>query len=155
MYNRRKDKTIAKAEVYLHHVGCEIGRRFDALTSAINNAKLSDEDITDRIYNKVMSKSAACCEMTAAPIEDLMLSVRAYNVLKRAGIDTVIEIIHYTEDELAELRNMNKKALLEIKYTLGLFGLHLSEPCEWDGVEEDWAGELDMEFLEEFSRAVI
>ena len=56
-------------------------------------------------------------------IEDLELSVRSYNCLKRAGISTVDELCQKTEYEMQHVRNLGKKSLLEIKdkiYSLGL-----------------------------------
>ncbi len=56
-------------------------------------------------------------------IEDLELSVRSYNCLKRAGIATVEELIQKSEEETAKVRNLGKKSLKEIKdkiYELGL-----------------------------------
>lgn len=56
-------------------------------------------------------------------IEDLDLSVRSYNCLKRAGIQTVEELIQKTEDEMMRVRNLGKKSLKEVKdkiYDLGL-----------------------------------
>ena len=56
-------------------------------------------------------------------IEDLDLSVRSYNCLKRAGIQTVEELTMKTEDEMMRVRNLGKKSLKEVKdkiYDLGL-----------------------------------
>lgn len=56
-------------------------------------------------------------------IEDLDLSVRSYNCLKRAGIQTVEELIQRTEDDMMRVRNLGKKSLKEVKdkiYDLGL-----------------------------------
>lgn len=56
-------------------------------------------------------------------IEDLDLSVRSYNCLKRAGIQTVEELTQRTEDEMMKVRNLGKKSLKEVKdklYDLGL-----------------------------------
>ena len=56
-------------------------------------------------------------------IEDLDLSVRSYNCLKRAGIQTVEELTQRTEDEMIRVRNLGKKSLKEVKdkiYDLGL-----------------------------------
>lgn len=56
-------------------------------------------------------------------IEDLDLSVRSYNCLKRAGIQTVEELTQKTEDEMLRVRNLGKKSLKEVKdkiYELGL-----------------------------------
>ena len=56
-------------------------------------------------------------------IEDLELSVRSYNCLKRAGITTVEELTQKTEEEMIHVRNLGKKSLKEVKdkiYSLGL-----------------------------------
>lgn len=56
-------------------------------------------------------------------IEDLDLSVRSYNCLKRAGIQTVEELTQKTEDEMMRVKNLGKKSLKEVKdkiYDLGL-----------------------------------
>lgn len=56
-------------------------------------------------------------------IEDLDLSVRSYNCVKRAGIQTVEELTQKTEDEMMRVRNLGKKSLKEVKdkiYELGL-----------------------------------
>jgi len=48
-------------------------------------------------------------------IEELELSVRAYNCLKREGIDTVDKLLDYTEDELLNIRNFGQKSIQEVK----------------------------------------
>lgn len=57
------------------------------------------------------------------PIEDLDLSVRSYNCLKRAGIATVAELTQKTEDEMMKVRNLGKKSLKEVKEKLADCGL--------------------------------
>ena len=56
-------------------------------------------------------------------IEDLDLSVRSYNCLKRAGIQTVEELTQKTEDEMMRVRNLGKKSLKEIKEKITQLGL--------------------------------
>lgn len=56
-------------------------------------------------------------------IEDLDLSVRSYNCLKRAGIATVDELTQKSEDEMMKVRNLGKKSLKEVKDKLGDLGL--------------------------------
>lgn len=56
-------------------------------------------------------------------IEDLDLSVRSYNCLKRAGIQTVDELTQRTEDEMMRVRNLGKKSLKEVKEKLIAMGL--------------------------------
>lgn len=61
-------------------------------------------------------------------IEELELSVRSSNCLKRAGINTVGELIERTEDNLMKVRNLGKKSLKEIKNKLNELELELKEP---------------------------
>ena len=56
-------------------------------------------------------------------IEELELSVRSYNCLKRAGIQTVEELTQKTEDEMMRVRNLGKKSLKEVKDVLQELGL--------------------------------
>lgn len=62
--------------------------------------------------------------MASMMIEDLDLSVRSYNCLKRAGIQTVEELTQKTEEEMMRIRNLGKKSLKEVKDKL--FELELS-----------------------------
>ena len=61
-------------------------------------------------------------EMT---IEELDLSVRSYNCLKRAGINTVHELANKTEDEMMKVRNLGRKSLEEVKAKLDELNLEL------------------------------
>ncbi|MEA5061355.1 MAG: DNA-directed RNA polymerase subunit alpha [Erysipelotrichaceae bacterium] len=56
-------------------------------------------------------------------IEELDLSVRSYNCLKRAGIQTVLELTEKSEDEMIKVKNLGKKSLKEIKEKLAGIGL--------------------------------
>ncbi len=56
------------------------------------------------------------------PIEDLDLTVRSYNCLKRAGIQSVDELTQKTEDEMMRIRNLGKKSFKEIKEKLVAIG---------------------------------
>ena len=56
-------------------------------------------------------------------IEELDLSVRSYNCLKRGGIQTVLELTAKTEDEMIKMKNLGKKSLKEIKDKLAGIGL--------------------------------
>ena len=60
---------------------------------------------------------------TQMMIEDLDLSVRSYNCLKRAGIATVEELTQKTEEEMMRVRNLGKKSLKEVKDKLIDLGL--------------------------------
>lgn len=59
-------------------------------------------------------------------IEDLDLSVRSYNCLKRAGINTVEELTQKTEEDMMKVRNLGKKSLKEVKQKLDELGLNLA-----------------------------
>jgi len=62
-------------------------------------------------------------EMT---IEDLDLSVRSFNCLKRAGINTVDDLINKSEEEMMKVRNLGKKSFDEVKEKLQSLGFDLS-----------------------------
>jgi DNA-directed RNA polymerase subunit alpha len=66
-------------------------------------------------------------EMT---IEDLDLSVRSFNCLKRAGINTVDDLINKSEEEMMKVRNLGKKSFDEIKEKLQSLGFDLSSEEE-------------------------
>jgi len=63
-------------------------------------------------------------------IEELDLSVRSYNCLKRAGINTVQELTQKTEEEMMKIRNLGKKSLEEVKQKLAALGLSLKNSDE-------------------------
>ena len=58
-------------------------------------------------------------------IEELDLSVRSYNCLKRAGINTVFDLTEKTEPEMMKVRNLGRKSLEEVKVKLADLGLGL------------------------------
>jgi DNA-directed RNA polymerase subunit alpha len=60
-------------------------------------------------------------------IEELDLSVRSNNCLKRAGISTVMELTQKSEDEMMKVRNLGKKSLKEVKEKLSSIGLHFRD----------------------------
>ncbi len=66
-------------------------------------------------------------EIFDTSIEELELSVRSSNCLKRAGINTVGELVEKTEDDLMKVRNLGKKSLQEIKDKLDEFDLELKQ----------------------------
>ena len=60
-------------------------------------------------------------------IEDLDLTVRSYNCLKRANISTVEELTQKTEEEMGRVRNLGKKSLKEVKEKLQEINLHFKQ----------------------------
>ena len=59
-------------------------------------------------------------------IEELDLSVRSFNCLKRANINTVADLVNKTEDEMIKVRNLGRKSLEEVKLKLQTMGLSLA-----------------------------
>ena len=93
-------------------------RLFIELTDGVEGVQIGverDEDKRDRLL-----------EM---PIEELDLSVRSFNCLKRAGINTVGELTSKTDEDMMKVRNLGKKSLEEVKEKLVTLGLGL-KPSE-------------------------
>jgi len=63
--------------------------------------------------------------LLATPIEELELSVRPYNCLKRAGIHTIGDLVQRTEEEIANVKNFGRKSLEEVNEKLAALGLSL------------------------------
>ena len=63
-------------------------------------------------------------------IDDLDLSVRSYNCLKRAGINTVQDLIQKSEDDMLKVRNLGKKSLDEVMKKIHELGFELQSKDE-------------------------
>jgi len=74
------------------------------------------------MVEKEEDKKEKVLEMT---IEELDLSVRSYNCLKRAGINTVQELITKTEEDMMKVRNLGRKSLEEVQEKLEELSLGL------------------------------
>ena len=107
----------------------------EALASAAqiltNNMKLFI-DLTVNVvrvdYNEPESDNRdKVLEMT---IEELDLSVRAFNCLKRAGINTVAELVQRNQEDMMKVRNLGKKSLEEVEQKLVALGLSLKTTDE-------------------------
>ena len=89
---------------------------------------LSDEAKKAEIMvERPETKKEKVLEMT---IEDLDMSVRSFNCLKRAGIDTVEDLINRTEEDMIKVRNLGKKSLEEVIQKLHSLGLDLKHEEE-------------------------
>ena len=90
-------------------------------------------DMSDEAKNKEIMveraevKKEKVLEMT---IEELDLSVRSFNCLKRAGIDTVEDLIDRTEEDMMKVRNLGRKSLEEVIQKLNSLGLGLKKDEE-------------------------
>lgn len=69
-------------------------------------------------------------KMMEMSIEELELSVRSSNCLRRANINTVEELTQKTEEDMMKVRNLGKKSLSEIKFKLAEIGLSLKQSDE-------------------------
>ena len=85
---------------------------------------LSEEaGLTEVLVEKDDKGKEKILEMT---IEDLDLSVRSFNCLKRAGINTVDDLINKSEEEMMKVRNLGKKSFDEVKEKLQSLGFELA-----------------------------
>lgn len=106
---RPEEAVSIGAKILTEHLNIFVG-----LTDQAQNAEIMVEKEEDQ-KEKVL-------EMT---IEELDLSVRSYNCLKRAGINTVQELTHKTEEDMMKVRNLGRKSLEEVQEKLGELGLGL------------------------------
>ena len=91
-------------------------------------SNLSDESaITEIMVEKDDKGKEKILEMT---IEELDLSVRSFNCLKRAGINTVEDLISKSEEEMMKVRNLGKKSFDEVKEKLQSLGFDLNADDE-------------------------
>ena len=75
------------------------------------------------LVEKEETKKDKVLEMT---IEELDLSVRSYNCLKRVGLNTVEDLTNRTEEDMMKVRNLGRKSLEEVLQKLGALGLSLA-----------------------------
>ena len=111
----KPDEAIGlSAKILIEHF-----KLFMTLTDHANNVEIMVEKEEDK-KEKVL-------EMT---IEELDLSVRSYNCLKRAGINTVQELTERTMDDMMKVRNLGKKSLEEVEQKLEGLALSLKQSEE-------------------------
>ena len=111
----RVDEAISLgARILSKHLGL-----FVNLTEKVDEVEIASEE-DENNKEKVL-------EMT---IEELDLSVRSYNCLKRAAINTVEELIRKSDDEMMKVRNLGKKSLEEVQHKLVELGLNLRKESE-------------------------
>jgi DNA-directed RNA polymerase subunit alpha len=83
----------------------------------------------DEKKQKILTNMAKC-------VEELELSVRSYNCLKNANIQTIAELVQKTDGEMLRTRNFGRKSLNEIKEILEDMGLHLGMKVEEDDLKQ-------------------
>lgn len=98
----------------------------DHLSLFIDLTEGNDENV-EVWKDSPQSKQTKVLEMT---IEEMDLSVRSFNCLKRAGISTVEDLVNKTQDDMIKVRNLGKKSLEEVISKLQALGLSLKEDEE-------------------------
>ena len=88
---------------------------------------LSVGSIVEIMVEKTNDDKEKALEMT---IEELDLSVRSFNCLKRAGINTVEDLVSKSEDEMMKVRNLGRKSLEEVMAKLDSLGFKLNTDDE-------------------------
>ncbi len=93
---------------------------------------------------------AALAADLALPIEDLDLTVRSYNCLKREGIHTVGELVNRSEADLLDIRNFGSKSIDEVKAKLVSMGMSLKDsPAGFDPTKhQNYNASVDDDFVE-------
>ena len=111
------DKTISPRDAVSlgAKILCDLFSLFTDLSSSLSMGSTVVEK-TEAVKDKVM-------EMT---IEELDLSVRSFNCLKRANINTVEDLVSKTQDEMIKVRNLGRKSLEEVIQKLAMMGLSLA-----------------------------
>jgi len=89
--------------------------------------RLTDQPVAPVAADEAGTAGGKAVEMT---IEELDLSVRAFNCLKRAGINTVGELIQKDQEDMMKVRNLGKKTLEEVEQKLAVLGLALRQSEE-------------------------
>jgi len=104
---------------------------------------ITDENIT--FDNKEEKKEDLVDEQTLqlrkvlkTPLEDLDLSVRAFNCLKAAKINSLSELVQYEQEDLMKFRNFGQKSLAEIEQVLHERGLHFGMDLAKLGISDDF-----------------
>ena len=69
-------------------------------------------------------------DLMSITIEELDLSVRSFNCLKRANINTVEDLVSKTQEEMIKVRNLGRKSLEEVEHKLNQMGLHLADDSD-------------------------
>lgn len=89
--------------------------------------KLTDQPVQPLSLEPEEASAGKNMEMT---IDELDLSVRAFNCLKRAGINTVGELVQKSQEDMMKVRNLGKKSLEEVGQKLAVLGLSLRKSDE-------------------------
>ena len=109
-----RDAVSLAAKILLDH--------FTLFTDMSEN--LADESVV------VEKEEQETNDLMSITIEELDLSVRSFNCLKRANINTVEDLVSKTQEEMIKVRNLGRKSLEEVEHKLNQMGLHLADDSE-------------------------
>lgn len=111
------DKTISARDALSlgAKILCDLFTLFTDLSDTVGNSCT--------VVEKEPERPDTVMKMT---IEELDLSVRSFNCLKRANINTVEDLTNKTEDEMIKVRNLGRKSLEEVEHKLAMMGLSLA-----------------------------
>lgn len=113
---RAVPRTELHAEIHAHR---QLQNDYDLLAKAFETltAKKAEPGVIIP-----MAEQASRLE---TPLENLDLSIRSYNALKRRGINTIRDITEMSESELMKVRNLGRKSVAEVKAKLTEYGVEL------------------------------
>ena len=94
------------------------------------NVFIDLSDAVEIIEDVVVEETPDTSEILSMKIEDMELSVRSFNCLKRACINTVEDLCNKTESEMMKIRNLGNKSLVEVHERLEAMGLSLRKDSE-------------------------
>ena len=111
------DKTISARDALSlgAKILCDLFTLFTDLSDTVGNSCT--------VVEKEPERPDTVMKMT---IEELDLSVRSFNCLKRANINTVEDLTNKTEEEMIKVRNLGRKSLEEVEHKLAMMGLSLA-----------------------------
>jgi len=103
---------------------------------------ITDENITfdnkeDKKEDVVDEQMLQLRKILKTPLEDLDLSVRAFNCLKAAKINSLSELVQYEQEDLMKFRNFGQKSLAEIEQVLAERGLHFGMDLSKLGLDKE------------------
>ncbi|MBI3950463.1 MAG: DNA-directed RNA polymerase subunit alpha [Acidobacteria bacterium] len=89
-----------------------------------------EEEPEETIPEPVEERPAVSAEVLDRSIDEIELSVRAYNCLKNASINTIRDLVQKSEGDMLKMKNFGRKSLNEVKEVLAHMGLELGMPLD-------------------------
>ena len=118
----RPEEAVSKASaILIAHM-----KLFQNMDDVAIDKDIKDEP-EDAVKEPVDDSAVTVDKNLAKPIEELELSVRSTNCLKRAGIHIVADLADKTEEEMMKVRNLGRKSFEEIKHTMEILGVSFKQ----------------------------